>query len=206
MNLEPLLSFILQRRRFKVVLIASSLVFWGLYASSAGMVRYYASDLTQYLRASEVPNPYLYLDFSSLSGALISTIVWYPNGHLQLVFPIITTFFSILLAILFGLNMTLAAHGFRTSRSCMGTCSTGLVSMVASLFVGGCCATPFGILLIGPLVSSPFLLYLAYDYPILINIAVALLQFVSIRYYSGVAKRSWAHTAQGLILAEEPTP
>jgi hypothetical protein len=162
--------------------LAGSLVFWVLYASSTGMITYYAQDITQYLRSSAVPNPYFYLDFSSLSGALSSSVVWYPTGHLQLVFPIFTTFFSVLLSVLFGLNVALAAYSVGVRRACKGSCSASLVSVIAALFVGGCCATPIGILLIGPLVSSPILFHFVYDYPIITNISITLMLLLSVRH------------------------
>ncbi len=175
-----MLREILRLPKYKFVLLTSAAIYWLLYAISSGMLMYYALDLAQLLRTSQVPNPYYFVEWGSFLNLYYSGIVWFPTGHLQLNLLFGPTFFSILLSGLFSLNILLVVNNLRIKRMGM----SGLVGMIPALFSGGCCSVPLGISLFGSLLPSAALLSLSYNYVYLTNAPVAALMYISLAYTS----------------------
>jgi hypothetical protein len=109
-----LLGQILSRSlKYKVVALLSAIAYWLLYGYSAGMFFYYSFDVTQYIREEGIPNPSFGLDLSSLSGFYNSGLIWYPTGHLALIFFMGPMIFSIVLSVLFALSIVLLTYNIR---------------------------------------------------------------------------------------------
>ena len=88
--------------KYKIVALVSALAYWLLYAYSSGMFQYYYSiDITPYLKEDGLPNPQFFSP-SNLASLYYSGVIWYPTPHLELVFFLGQTFFSIRLSVLFS--------------------------------------------------------------------------------------------------------
>jgi len=179
-----LLALALKQWKHRLALVAAIVGYWTLYAFSAGMFFYYSFDLTPLLKSAQVPNPYFILESASLTGLYNSGMIWYPTNHLQVNLLYGPTFFSIILSVLFGLNMILLVHGFsfREPRSSLGL--NGAVSMIPALFSGGCCAIPFGTVLLSSLIPATALSSFVYDYVLPTNILSVILMLAALLYSS----------------------
>lgn len=174
----------------KLTFFASAVSYWFLYAFSAGVVFYYSYDLTpllSQLSAAGVPNPhYIVYATRGFMGFYYSGVVWFPTNHLQLNLLFGPTLFSILLSVLFGLNMALLGYSF-SSRSKTRTLGlNGLVGIIPTLFTGGCCTLPFGTILLSyffPLAAGPSILSgLEFNYaPLMDSFLAGLMLFVLVR-------------------------
>jgi len=187
--LFSLFSLALEQWKNRLVLFAAGIGYWVLYAFSAGMFFYYSFDLAPLLKASPVPNPYFVLESRSLTDLYNSGMIWYPTNHLQVNLLLGPSFFSIILSILFGLNMLLLVFGFRFRgpRSSVGL--NGAFSMIPALFSGGCCAVPLGTVLFSSFVPPAALSTFVYGYVIPTNTLFAILMLLAL-FYSARRLRS----------------
>ncbi len=179
------LGAILRVWKFRGILAASAVAYWLVYSFSSGMLRYYPFDVTPLLEGVRF---YRIALGGGLYGLYNSGIVWFPNGHLEVVLLYGTAFFSLLLSTLFGLSIALFVHGPRNSTLERTSGSIGskdlspsLLGLLPALFTGGCCSLPFGTLILSFL-SSPVLSFFVYDYSIITNPAVAIVMLVSVVY------------------------
>lgn len=176
------LKVILQSGRYRAILSATGLAYWLLYGFSFGMLQYYSRDLTELLKTSPVPNPFLYTDFRTLTGLYNSGIIWFPNGHFEMVFLLGPSIFSVLLSILFGLNITLLSQSWRIGGLKMKRGVTGFLGIIPALFSGGCCTIPLGTVLLASILPSTTLNTFAFNYAFSTNFLVGLLMLASIIY------------------------
>ncbi|MDG6908393.1 MAG: hypothetical protein JRN20_21695, partial [Nitrososphaerota archaeon] len=176
-----------QSTKFKIVALLTALGYWIVYGYSSGMFFYYSFDATQYLKQSGMTNPYFVppASMGNLNALYDSGMVWFPTSHLQFDILIGSTFFSVLLSILFSLTILLLIYSFPikgVSRRWQGF--AGLFGVIPAIFTGGCCAVPIAALLLGSIVPSTVLTNIAFGDPLLLNLFIAILMFSSI-YYTG---------------------
>jgi hypothetical protein len=177
-----LVRFVLKRKSFKLIAVASWAGYWLLYAYSGGILLYSAIDITPILSNYQIPNPHLINNFQSLLDAYYSGLIWYPSGHFQVSFLYGPTLFSALLSTLFSLNVvvTLAAVRFVGLTKNVGL--TGSLGVIAVLFSGGCCTVPLGIAILGTLAPTLGVVTFLVDYPFLTNLFFAFLLILSLIY------------------------
>lgn len=185
----------------KLILVASAVAYWVLYSFSAGVIFYYSFDLAPLLKSAGVPNHY-YVIYTTggLMGVYYSGMVWFPTNHLQLNLLFGPTFFSVLLSLLFGLNMVLLGYSLsvkaksaRGINGLVGVAPAGLnglvgilnsfVGIIPALFSGGCCALPLGTIILSslfPLSPGPSALSrLEFNYaPLIDSLLAGLMLFV----------------------------
>lgn len=163
-------------------------MYWLVFAFSSGILVYYWEDVSSLVKASNIPNPLFYLNFSNLESFYYSGIVWYPSGHLEIVLAFGPLIFSVILSLLFSLNIGTIVYSFKFVRRSTGKRSTGfssLLGLIPALFSAGCCSVPVGFLIIGsfvPLVGLRPILYFFYAYPALINTFFSFLLVVTLYY------------------------
>jgi hypothetical protein len=167
--LLPLLGLVLKQWKYRLALLVAGVAYWVVYAFSAGMLFYYSFDLAPLLKASQVSNPYIILESRSLTDLYNSGMIWYPTNHLQVNLLYGPTFFSIVLSLLFGLNVLLSVYGVSLKQSVSGLGLNGVAGMVPALFSGGCCAVPFGTVLLASFIPTAALSSFVYGYVIVTN-------------------------------------
>jgi hypothetical protein len=169
--------------RYKIVTVLSAIGYWLLYGYSAGMYSYYSFDVTSYIREEGIPNPLFGLDLSSLSGFYNSGLIWYPTGHIALIFFMGPMIFSIALSVLFGLSVILIVYNVSLkSRIRKSGGLAGFLAIIPAIFTGGCCSVPVATLLLGSVVPSAVLVNIEFDNPFLLNFLTALVMFSAIIY------------------------
>jgi len=146
------------------------------------MFFYYGFDLSPLLKMAGVPNPFFIYGSGSLTSLYNSGMIWYPTNHLQVNLLYGPIFFSIILSFLFGLNALLLVYGirFRGPRSSVGL--NGAFSMIPALFSGGCCAIPFGTVLLSSFIPTMVLSSFVYGYVIPTNTLSAILMLSALLY------------------------
>lgn len=192
LTLRSTLRIILQSsKKNKFILLISLVSYWLLYAFSSGMIFYYPEDVSELLVRSGASSFYSYISLRSILDIYFSGVVWFPNGHIQLNILLGPLIFSIILSLLFSLQIVVSIFLFRNSphRLRLGSGSTGLLGLVPALFSGGCCSVPIGVILLGGLSSSMGLLTLIYDYPYVTNSLFSILTFVALAYMLRSARR-----------------
>lgn len=182
LNLRSLIGLALHSWRHKLIFVASAIAYWVLYAFSAGMIFYYSFDVGPLLRSSGVPNPYFITYTRSFMGLYDSGMVWYPNGHIQLNLLYGSTLFSIVLSVLFGLNMLLLGYSLSVKAKTLTLGLNTLAGIVPALFSGGCCAVPFGTALLSSFVPLAALSTFEYSYVAVTNSLFAVLMLFSLIY------------------------
>jgi len=167
--------------KYKAVMVAAGAGYWVLYAISGGMFFYYSFDLGPILKADNIPNPYFLLYTRGIADFYDSGMIWYPTNHLQVNLLFGPVFFSIVLSVLFGLNMLLLAFGFRYRRSKSGRGLGGIMGVIPALFSQGCCSVPFATVLFSSFIPAT-LLYTVYEFVIPMNIIFASLMLLALVY------------------------
>lgn len=169
--------------KYKIATFVSALAYWLLYAYSSGMFQYYYSfDITPYLKEDGPPNPKFFSP-SNLAGLYYSGVIWYPTSHLELIFFLGQTFFSILLSVLFSLSIILLIYSFRFKGFGKKQQDfTGFFGMIPAIFSGGCCAVPVATLILGSIIPSSVLIKLEFGNPLLLNLSIVILMLSSIYY------------------------
>jgi hypothetical protein len=184
-SVTPLLSPVLlafRQWKYGLTLLIAGVAYWILYAFSAGIIFYYSFDLAPLLRESQVSNPYFITESGSLTGLYNSGMIWYPTNHLQVNLLYGPTFFSIVLSLLFGLNVLLFVYGIGSKQSVSGLGLNGVAGIVPALFSGGCCAVPFGTVLLASFIPSAALSSFVYGYVIVTNSLFSALMLFALLY------------------------
>ncbi len=175
---------------YKLAALVSASTYLLLYSYSSGMFFYYSFDVTPYLKEIGLPNPQI-LYFRNLAGLYYSGVIWYPNSHLELVFSLGTTFFSVLLSTLFSMSILLLIYSLRfkgLSKKHQGF--VGLFGLVPAIFSGGCCAVPVATMLLVSIIPSTVLFSFEFGDPFLMNLLIALLMLFSIFYTTRKIERT----------------
>ncbi|MDE1852859.1 MAG: hypothetical protein KGI38_03820 [Thaumarchaeota archaeon] len=180
--LLSLLRLIAGSWKYRLVLLASILGYWASYSLSVGMFFYYSFDLAPLLKSVQVPNPYFIMYTQSFMGFYDSGMIWYPTNHLQVNLLIGPAFFSAVLSVLFGLNMMLVGYSVSTRVSTRNLGLSSLAAVVPALFSGGCCAVPFGTILLASFIPTAALGTFVYSYVAVTNSLFAVLLFSSLVY------------------------
>jgi hypothetical protein len=178
-------KFLMSSSRFYRLLGWTTAVsYWIIYAFSSGIVRYYQFNVIPYIKSSGFPNPFIFSNWVGIEGLYNSEgIIWFPNGHLELVLAIVPLFFSFLLSILFAFNAVTTAYSLKLRIRFRGLRATGFVGILPAIFSGGCCASTMGSLLLGSLSSFTPLFTLEYTYPFFLNMVVAI-AMTTLYFYS----------------------
>lgn len=186
------LHSVLSKGIYKIIAIFSGLVYWVIYEFSSGMLFYYPVDVFAYLKQSPVPNPLIYLDTSSFKNFYLSGLIWYPNGHFEIVLAIGPLVFSVILSLLFSFNIAVMIYSFKFIKFNRKTGISGILGLIPAVFSGGCCSIPVGFSILGafiPLATLRPLLYFSFAYTEYINTFFALLLLFSLYYLLSKIRR-----------------
>jgi hypothetical protein len=180
-----LIKDIVSEKKYKILCLLSGLAYWIVFAFSSGIFFYYPFDVFSIVGSSLIPNPLFYFNFSDFKSFYYSGIIWYPNGHFEIVLAIGPFVFSLILSILFSLNIVTIVYGFKFFRMRRGSGLSGLLGLIPALFSSGCCSIPIGFSIMGSFISLAGIrpiLYIFYAYPEYVNGAFSLLMFVTLFY------------------------
>jgi hypothetical protein len=171
-------------RFYRLVGWMAGLTYWVAYAFSSGTVRYYQFNVMPYIKSSGFPNPSVFSNWAGIEGLYNSEgIIWFPNGHLELVLAVVPLFFSFLLSTLFSFNAVLTAYSLKLRVGWSGARTAGFVGIFPAIFSGGCCASTLGSLVLGSLSSFAPLFSIEYTYPFFLNLVAAILM-ATLYFYS----------------------
>jgi hypothetical protein len=181
-GLLPVLKLVAGSWKYRLVFIASMIGYWIVYSISAGMFFYYSFDLTPFLISSHVPNPYFIMYTQSFMGLYDSGMILYPTNHLQVNLLFGPTFFSIVLSVLFGLNMMVVGYSLSTKSTASRSGLSSFAAIVPAMFSGGCCAVPLGTVLLASFIPATALSTFVYSYVAVTNALFGVLLFVTLAY------------------------
>jgi len=148
-HVYPVLAgILLHSATYRAILILTAACYWLLYSFSSGIIQYPPSMINPVLFFH---NPYFAAgDFYS------SGLIWLPVKNLQINLLAGPTLISVLLSILFGLNIVLGSYILRARAANRKLGLAGVVGLAPTLFSSGiaCCSAPFGALVLSALVPS----------------------------------------------------